>query len=128
MNTKLLMAASAIVLAALGLAATFMPEELLHVAAVPAHPFLPLVVQLLGALYLSFAMLNWMAKDSAIGGIYNHPVLIGNVLHFTMGALALLKGLTGVPSDRLALGVLAGVYALFAIGFGMLLFRSPKPK
>src|SRR5690349_3179780 len=71
MSTRIVMIASALVMAVLGFAATFLPQEILARLGLPADGALPLVVQLTGALYLSFAMLNWTAKESVIGGIYN---------------------------------------------------------
>jgi hypothetical protein len=31
-----------------------------------------------------------MAKGATLGGIYGRPIVIGNLVHFTMGALVLL--------------------------------------
>ncbi len=118
------MAASAVLLAILGLAATFAPDEVLRSLGHATGGVLPLIVQLLGALYLGFAILNWSAKDSLIGGIYNRPVALGNFLHFVAGALALGKGLSrGVMTPEVA--VLAAVYAAFAVLFGIVMFTSP---
>jgi len=50
---------------------------------------------LLGALYVDFAMLNWMVKGSLIGNIYNRPVAVANFTHFLVGGLALAKGVMG---------------------------------
>ena len=61
-------------------------------------------------------MVNWMAKDSLIGGIYNRPVALGNTLHFLMGALALGKG---------RLFAMALIYGIFAAAFLWVLFTSP---
>lgn len=119
MNTRLVMAASAVFMAILGLAATFAPQEIARVTGA-----LPLAIQLLGALYLGFAMQNWMAKDSLIGGIYNRPIAIGNLTHFTVAALALVKVALRFPPDRIVLG-LAIAYAICAIAFAMVMFRSP---
>ena len=41
-------------------------------------------------------MLNWMAKGTLIGGIYNKPIAIGNFTHFTIGGLALIKIITEI--------------------------------
>ena len=121
MNTKLLMIASALVLGLAGLAATFAPAELLSAWGSPASDQTVILVQLLGALYFSFALLNWSAKGVMIGGIYARPVSLGNFLHFTMGALALGKQ---ELSHHLGLPVVAAlvVYAVFAILFGALVF------
>ena len=73
MNTRTLMVASSLVLGAAGLAMTFAPAELLTALPASAAEPLPVLLQLLGALYLSFAFANWTAKDSLIGGIYARP-------------------------------------------------------
>ena len=108
----------------LGLAATFLPKEILVYSGLEGNGAAPLAIQLCGALYLSFAMLNWMGRTNIIGGIYSRPVAMGNTLHFTMGALALLKGVsagvTGVP----VLAVFA-CYSIFAVSFGIVLFSHP---
>jgi hypothetical protein len=120
MPRSLIMAASAIFMAILGIAATFAPHELLTRLGTTATPALALAIQLLGALYLGFAMLNWTARHSLIGGIYNRPAAMGNVLHFTAGALALIKGAAGTEFI-----VLAVFYALFAVAFGWVMMSSP---
>jgi hypothetical protein len=122
--TRLIMAASAIVLGLAGIAASFAPHELLAALGVTPSVVLPVVVQLHGAMLLGFAMLNWMAKDSLIGGIYNRPVTIGNLLHFVAGALALVKFVFGGHAPALMI-VAAVVYAVFAIAFARIMFRSP---
>jgi hypothetical protein len=124
MKSKWVMAASAIFMAVLGLAATFLPHDLLARIEAPQSGVLPLVIQLAGALYIAFAFLNWMAKDSVIGGIYNRPLAMGNLLHFLAGGLALLKG--GFAKDMPgAVLVIATCYALLAIAFGLIVFTSP---
>ena len=121
------MASSAIFMAILGLGCTFLPQEILAVLHQPVSTVLPLLVQILGALYLAFAMLNWMAKDSLIGGIYNRPAATGNLVHFTIVALALAKALLAGPREPVILA-LAALYLLFAVAFGFLSFSSPvKP-
>jgi hypothetical protein len=125
MNTKWVMAPSAVVLGAAGMAATFLPQEIAQYLFLnTAGVFL---VQIIGALYFAFAMVNWTAKDSLIGGIYNRPIAIGNLVHFVIGALALVKGAMAHPAAKEILPF-AAVYAVFAIAFGMIFFRSPVQK
>ncbi|HYU35067.1 MAG TPA: hypothetical protein VEW48_23185 [Thermoanaerobaculia bacterium] len=127
MNPKLLMMASALVLGLAGVAASFAPAELLTAWGSPATDQTVLVVQILGALYFSFALLNWTAKGVMIGGIYARPVSLGNFLHFTMGALALAKQELshdlGVP-----IVVALVVYAVFAVLFGALVFGGVRQR
>ena len=119
MNTKIVMIASAIFMAILGVAATFGPQEIASKIG-----GIPILIQLLGALYLGFAMQNWMAKDNLIGGIYNRPLATGNLVHFLVGALALVKVALRMPFDRVIV-TLAIAYTLLAIAFTLVLFRSP---
>jgi Cu/Ag efflux pump CusA len=61
-NTKVLMVASASFMGVIGITASFLPHELLSMAGIEARGFEPLAVQITGALYLGFAMMNWMSK------------------------------------------------------------------
>ncbi len=82
-----------------------------------------MLVQLMGALYFSFALMNWTAKDSAIGGIYARPVSLANFSHFFSGVLLLLKYQL---SNEINLFVVAAlvVYAVYAVCFYWLVFRA----
>jgi len=127
MNTRVLMIASALFTGLLGVAASFLPEEILAYLGVAPNDISVLVVQLAGALYLGYAMLNWMARSNLIGGIYSRPVAMGNFFHFTAGALVLVRswmdGAVGI-----AIPIATGAYALFAVGFGAVLFTHPAPQ
>lgn len=125
MNTKILMSAAALCLAVMGIAASFLPQEILAYTDAPANELTVLVVQAAGALYLGFAVLNWTARANLIGGIYSRPVALGNFLHFTMMAIAGWK----VISDGRTLPAvlaLAAVYSGFAACFGFVLFTHPR--
>jgi hypothetical protein len=124
MNTRFVMSASALFLFLLGVAATFLPQEILGALHQTSASPLPLLIQIVGALYLGFAMLNWTAKDSLIGGIYNRPVAIGNMVHFIVAALALAKGVMAGQRDVLVI-TLAVFYAIFAVAFAGVFFKSP---
>jgi hypothetical protein len=124
--SRVLMTASAAVLALAGLAASFLPDEILRWSGTPAGPALVLLVQVAGALYLGFAGLNWMARNTIIGGIYGRPVLTANLLHFLCAALACAKLVASTPAARF-LWPLALAYSAFAAGFGALMLRDPLP-
>jgi hypothetical protein len=121
MSTKLLMVVSSIFLGLAGIIAVFAPQELLSAVQAPVTQPLPVVTQLMGALYLAFALTNWTAKDSVIGGIYNRPISLGNFAHFTVGALVLAKYQVSDGAPALFIVVLI-VYAVFALIFGWLVF------
>jgi hypothetical protein len=121
MNSKLIMTASSLVLGIAGTACLFMPEELASIPGLSGAPVLPVLIQLLGALYLGFAMANWTAKGSSIGGIYGRPISIANFTHFAIGAIALTKYALPHPSSW-AITVFLIAYALFAVLFGYVVF------
>ena len=131
MKTRTLMMASSLFLGVAGLSALFAPEELLKLVSLPQTTPLPVLIQLMGALYLSFALMNWTAKESIIGGIYLRPISIANFLHFIMGALTLIKYQLSNAANGFLWGVLI-VYVTFAIIFTWLVFVhtgiANKPK
>ena len=121
MNTKYLMVSSSMFLGFLGLLSLFVPEELLKILSLPFTSPLPVLIQLLGALYLSFALMNWTAKDNIIGGVYLRPISIANFSHFMIGALTLLNNQFSNGANLYLLS-LSIVYAVFAIIFTWLVF------
>jgi hypothetical protein len=124
MNTRLLMRASAAFLGLLGASATFLPQEILARAGAPPVGAGVVLVQIAGALYLGFALLNWMAQGNLIGGIYSRPVAVGNLGHFAIAGLSLLKAvLGGQRLPEIVVGTVA--YLLFAVLFALVVFRHP---
>ncbi|MBC7877239.1 MAG: hypothetical protein H7Y59_08730 [Anaerolineales bacterium] len=121
MKTKTLMIASSLFLGFTGLFALFAPEELLKIVNLPQTNPLPVLMQLMGAMYLSFALMNWTSKDNIIGGVYLRPISIANFSHFTIGALSLVKyQLSNVGNTFLLILLIA--YVIFAIVFAWLVF------
>lgn len=125
MHTRYLLTLSAAFLAFLGICFTFLPDELLsHVGVAPIGVIVPLM-QLLGALYLGAAILNWMNRGALLGGIYGRPVCLANFFSFAVGALALLKSFVSARFGLDAL-VVTAAYLAFAIWFGIVLFTHPS--
>jgi len=127
MNTKLVMTSSALILGIAGITMTFAPYEIVAFITIKPSKPLELVIQIIGALYFAFAMLNWMTKSSLIGGIYNRPVAVANLTHFLIVALALIKAVLATPGLSAAMLATTIVYSLFAVLFGIILFRHPMP-
>lgn len=123
MNTKILMYVSSLVLGLVGLALLFAPQEAVAVLGLPGAPAASLLVQLIGTAYVAFALMNWTAKDSRIGGVYARPISFANFAHFFAGALVLARAQLGRAAQWALVGTLIG-YALFAILFGWLVFGA----
>ena len=117
------MTSTSLTLVAAGIFALFVPDQLVTLINVPRSDSLLVLVQLMGALYFSFALMNWTAKDSAIGGIYARPVSLANFSHFFIGTLLLIK--YQLSHELSVPGLLALIlYAVFAALFYWLVFRA----
>jgi len=104
---------------------TFLPDEIISSLDITPNPITTLSFQLLGSLYLAFAMLNWMAKVTLIGGIYNRPITIGNIMHFGVGAITLIKVASNIQTHTEIIISLTAVYAIFAILFAYVFRTNP---
>jgi hypothetical protein len=114
-------AVSAVCLAAIGLLLLVAPNEVggALITAAGDGQF----AQLVGAALLGFGAMNWIARGSAIGGIYGRAVVAGNQTHLTIGALLLAKkGVAAGGSP--AYWVMTGLYVLGAGFFAYLTFFS----
>ena len=125
MNTKILMTASSLVLGAVGVLLTFLPNETITYLDIAPNPITTLTFQLLGALYLGFAILNWMAKGTTIGGIYNKPIVTGNFMHFFVGALTLVKVVSEIKTHSRIIISLTVVYVIFGLLFMYVFSTNP---
>ena len=124
-NTKIIMISSTVFLGMSGAILTFLPNETISSIAIIPSQMTTLFFQLMGAMYLGFAMLNWMAKDTLIGGIYNKPIAIGNLMHFGVGAIGLIKVVFKILTHEEIVIALTAVYVVFAILFAYVLITNP---
>ena len=110
----------------IGLGLTFASQEFLIYFSVKDNAIITALIQLLGALYLGFSIMNWMAKDALFGGIYNKPLVIGNFMHFGSGALALIK--MAIRTENVPESIIATtfIYSILALSFAYLFFNNPK--
>jgi uncharacterized protein with PQ loop repeat len=114
---------SAAFMAIIGLAFSFMPQEVLSMHGSEPDTATVMLIQMAGAAYLGFAILNWSARGILIGGIYAKPVALGNSLHFMMVAIMLVKA--AFVFGAVPLMISAAVFSTFAIWFSYVLFRPP---
>ena len=125
MNTKILMTTSAIFLAIIGALLSFLPNEIATYFNVESNLITILFLQIMSALYLGFGILNWMAKGTLIGGIYNRPIAIGNLMHFGVGAIALVKVVSNIETHSEIIISLTAVYLIFALLFAYVFITNP---
>ena len=122
----IILSSSALLLAFSGLALTFFPDEFAESLDLPDRTSVLLLIQVIGAMYFGFAMLNWMSRRSLIGGIYNRPIAIANMTHFMMVGIALTKLMLSKTELPRIFWFITLVYAVYALIFGRLLFTTPK--
>ena len=128
MNTKTLMTSSAIITALIGVNLILFPKEILSHLELGDSDILELLMQIIGSLYCGFAMLNWMSKGNLIGGIYNRPISVANWTHFVIAGLALIREIFANPNSSYIILIITIIYSLFAILFGIVLFKHPDKK
>jgi len=123
MNTKIVMVSSALLCAIIGILLSFLPDEIAEYLGVEPNIITILFMKILSALYLGFAILNWIAKGTLIGGIYNRPIAIGNLMHFGVGAITLVKVVSNINAHSEIVNSLTVAYVIFAILF-VYIFRT----
>ena len=123
MSSRTLLTTSALFLALLGLVLTFASQEILSTATAQQA----FVGQLLGAALCGFALLNWMSKGAVMGGIYGRPLAMGNLVHLTIGGLALLKVAAHLQPTWF-FATLAICYSVFAVLFARVAFFTSGPR
>jgi hypothetical protein len=111
----------AVCLGVLGLAFIFGPQEM-AATILGRHDVEP-IASMLGAALLGMGLMNWIARNSALGGIYGRTVVSGNQAHFLIGALSLLKYGAAVGGTA-AYWVIVAFYVLGAMFFSSLLFGT----
>jgi hypothetical protein len=82
------------------------------------------LTQLLGAAFLGFGGLNWVARRSVIGGIYGRAVVVCNQVHFSVGALLLGRQTVGGGVHAAPYWIAITLYVFGAALFNWLLFGS----
>ena len=125
MRTKLLMTSSALFCGIIGILLSFLPNEIEEYLSVETTIITIRFLQILGAIYLGFGILNWTAKGSLIGGIYNKPIVLGNLLHFAVGAIELIKVIFNIQAHKEIIIFLTVFYVIFALLFAYVIKTNP---
>ena len=119
------MTTSALFMGVIGALLSFSPNEVANFLNIEPNSITTLFFMLLSSLYLGFGMLNWMAKGTQIGGIYNKPIAIGNLMHFGVGAIGLVKVASKIKTNSEIVISLTVVYLIFAVLFFYIFRKNP---
>ncbi len=118
------MSVTAVTLGAFGFFSSFFSIDLLVHTKIGYSQSADMFIQMMAALYMGFAIMNWMQREARIGGIYNRPLVMGNFFHFIISTFALGKVLMDKPHLP-GMWIMTGIYLLFAVAFGLVLFTHP---
>lgn len=125
MTRKIIMLLSSVTLGISGIILSFAPNLLLNLQNIRISDNAMTLTQILGALYFSFGVLNWMAKSGLVGGIYNRPIVLANFTHYFVGGLALLKGQLFKADTSYVVWLLGVIYLSFSVSFFLILLSNP---
>ena len=125
MKTKFLMTSSALFCGIIGILLLFLPNEIAEYLNVEPTIITILFFKILSALYLGFGILNWTVKGSLIGGIYNRPIALGNLLHFVVGSIELIKVISNIQTHTEIIIFLTVFYVIFALLFAYVIKTNP---
>ena len=126
MKTKFLMTSSALFCGIIGTLLLFLPIEIAEYLSIEPTIITILFLKILSAIYLGFGILNWTAKGTLIGGIYNKPIVLGNLLHFAVGAIELIKVIFNIQAHKEIIIFLTVFYVIFALLFAYVIKTNPK--
>lgn len=119
------MTLSSLFSAIMGLTISFLPNEIIDYLDIESNIITILFIKILGALYMAFGILNWMARGTLFGGIYNRPITMGNLMHFGVGAIALIKIAANSANYSEIIIPLTVIYIIFALFYLYIFKTSP---
>jgi len=122
-NLSLASRASGAFLGLLGLALLFEADAILPIAIPAFPPSAAWLGQLIAGAWLALAAMNWHARNTILGGIYDRPGVYANVMLYVVSALGVFKAALA-PSASPILWLIVGPAAVFALRYGVLLFRG----
>jgi hypothetical protein len=123
-ETKWIMTSSAFVMLAHGIVLLFAPEFLLKFLGLSFSADTLIGIQLFGATLIGFGNMNWVGRNSVLGGIYGRAIVTGNFTHTVIGFLTSIRiRLNGFGNVYFGIEVL--LYFIFATAFTMMLYGNP---
>lgn len=123
MKLNTLMVINAIVAALFGIAFVLVPAQVIQLYGITVDAPLKYVGQLLGAAFVGFAILTWLARNATDSDARRAIVLALFVSDGVGFVVALIGQLAGVVNSFGWLNV--AIYLLFALGWGYFQFTRP---
>ena len=121
-SPRVVLSASALVFAVLGVALLFLPVEAARLLGM--GPGTPLPLQLFSAGLLAMASLDWFGRGAIYGGIYGRPLVLANFAFGTIVAGSLISALRNEALEPWG-WIVAGVFAAHAVVFFVMMRRPP---
>lgn len=119
---RVVMSATTLVFGVLGIATLFLPAEVAELMDMRGGP--DFVLQLVGAGFLTVAILDWMGRGAIYGGVFGRPIVVANLMFGTVGSLSLLSALIRGEAQP-GMWAVAAILGLHALAFAYLLKAPP---
>ncbi len=128
MSYRILFVLNAIVAVLVGLAFLFIPTMVLKQLGVELYASTRLAVQFFGTAMLALGLLLWFAKDVAEANLQKGmgiALLLGTIAGLVIAVIGMSPASGVLRSNGWIIIIL---YALFALGYGFLVFLRPRMK
>jgi hypothetical protein len=118
-------ALSAMCFVGVGMLLLFAPEEVRGIERQYTNN--SFFIQLFGAAFLGFGVMNWTVRRSLLGGICGKAVIVGNQVHLTVGTLLVVKHVF-LAESSVIYWAFASIFCIDVVLFLYLTFDSAVNK
>ncbi|MEX0724371.1 MAG: hypothetical protein WD357_04795 [Gracilimonas sp.] len=124
--SKIVMTGSATLYLILGLGISFFPEVTGRILGTASQSGLDLLLmKVVGALLFGFGVINLMARNSAIGGIYGRAIVLGNIMIALITGSQFLKYIISANEIEPHFWAITILFLLLFVSFLKLFFTPP---
>lgn len=109
----------------LGLLTSFLPEEILSFLGLEVSVASSFLIKALGVFFIGWSLVNYMIRNLTLGGIYGRPIIAGNLAHFGIGTIILVKLALTFQHPNTYLLIFIVLYCSLSIGYLKLLTYDP---
>jgi len=109
----------------LGLLASFLPDEILAHFGLPNSSETVFLIKALGVFFISWSLVNYMIRNLTLGGIYGRPIIAGNLAHYGIGTIILVKLTLSTGFTNTYLLIFIVLYCSMSFGYLKLLRHAP---
>lgn len=124
---KYILTISALIYLLFGLGISFFPEETGRIFGTASQYGVDLLLmKVIGSLFFGFGVINFMSRNTTVGGIYGRPITLGNAMVSMIIASQFLKFNVYQDGVGAHFWIVAIIFTMLSLSFIYLFFRTPK--